>query len=210
MPLKSSYCSKHSRHNSWNTPERTHAWKWVWAVEPEPYSRGIIFHWHPVRSTYRTPLNTTMCDIGRRPPLGPIGWSGIRGERIVQNSSGTSRQPGCRFSGWRFSTRRRFVSGAGFAFRGIRWSSMTSYVVGRKTTRSLGYRTHSKSFWPLRGSNRSSLCLPPTDVTCTWRLSIRNLLAGTQPKIRIPQSGIISGDSIDLTPGFAPVSDFCG
>jgi hypothetical protein len=107
MPLRSSYCYKHSRHKSWNTPERTHAWKWRWAVEPEPYSRGIIFHWHPIGSTYRTPLKMTRLGLGRRPPLGPIGWSGISGKRIVQPSSGTSRQPGCRFSGWRFSRRRR-------------------------------------------------------------------------------------------------------
>jgi len=88
MPLRSSYSCKHSRHNSWNTPERTHPWKWRWADEPDPYSRGIIFHWHPVRSTYRMPLKTIRCGLGRRPPFGPIGWSVISGERIFQNSSG--------------------------------------------------------------------------------------------------------------------------
>ena len=136
MPLISSYSCKHSLHKSWNTPERTHAWKWRWADEPDPYSRGIIFHWHPVRSTYRMPLKMTRCSFGRRPPLAPIRWSGISGERIFQNSSGTSRQPGCRFCGWRFSRRRRFVRGAGVAVRGMRWSSISTSFIGPLGTRS--------------------------------------------------------------------------
>ena len=136
MPLRSSYSCKHSRHNSWNTPERTHAWKWRWPDEPEPYSRGILFHWHPVRNTYRMPLKMTRCRLGRRPPLGPIGWSGISGERIFENSSGTSRQPGCRFCGWRFSRRRRFVRGASVAVRGMRWFSIPTSVIGQMATNS--------------------------------------------------------------------------
>ena len=139
MPLRSSYSFKHRRHSSWNTPERTHAWKWRWADEPEPYSRGIIFHWQPVRNTYRMPLKTIRCSFGRRPPFGPIGWSGISGVRTAQNSSGTSRQPGCRFNGLRFSRRRRFgpdVPAAVRAVRDMRWSSTSTSVIDCSVSKS--------------------------------------------------------------------------
>jgi hypothetical protein len=136
MPFRSSYCSRHSRHSSWNTPERTHAWKWRWPDEPEPYSRGIIFHWHPVRNTYRIPLKTVRCGVGGRPPFGPIAWSGTSGARIFQNSSGTSRQPALRFSGLRFSRRRRLDRVSSLAVRGMRWFSLPTCVIGWPGTKS--------------------------------------------------------------------------
>jgi hypothetical protein len=143
MPWRSSYSCKHSRHNSWNTPERTHAWKWRWAEDPELYSRGIIFHWQPVRSTYSTPLKIVRCGLGRRPPLGPMGWSGISGARICQNASGTSRQPGCRFSGLRSSRRRRLGRVVAVAVPSMRWTSGPTSVIGYPASKALGYGTHS-------------------------------------------------------------------
>jgi len=51
MPLSSSYRSRSFIHSFWNTPALTHSWNRLWHVDPEPYSAGNAFHWHPVRST---------------------------------------------------------------------------------------------------------------------------------------------------------------
>jgi len=56
MPLRRSYSSKQSLQSLEKTRTLVHFWKCSWAVEPEPYSRGSIFHWHPVRRTYKIPL----------------------------------------------------------------------------------------------------------------------------------------------------------
>jgi hypothetical protein len=52
MPLRSSYSFSSLTHNFWNTFDNTHSWNRLWqVVEPEPYSFGSIFHWHPVIRT---------------------------------------------------------------------------------------------------------------------------------------------------------------
>ena len=40
------------------TSSLIHSWNLLWHVEPEPYSVGSIFHWHPVLKMYRIPSST--------------------------------------------------------------------------------------------------------------------------------------------------------
>ena len=101
MPLQRSYSSKQSLQSLEKTPALTHFWKCSWAAEPEPYSRGNIFHWHPVLRTYRIPLKIVRWGVGGRPPLGERTCLGKRGSTLAQNSSETSRQPGLRGNGFR-------------------------------------------------------------------------------------------------------------
>jgi hypothetical protein len=101
MPSQPSYSSKQSFQSLEKTPALVHFWKCSWAADPDPYSRGSIFHWHPVRRTYRIPLKMVRWGVGGRPPLGERGSSGKRGCTVAQNSSGTSRQPGFRGNGFR-------------------------------------------------------------------------------------------------------------
>lgn len=110
IPFRSSYSSKHTFHMLPKIPLSTHAWKWRWAVEPEQYSRGIIFHWQPVRKTYRMAFKIRRWGIGRRPPCGEPGSGGISRLTFSQNSSDTSRQPGRRRFG---RSRRRDVEEVG-------------------------------------------------------------------------------------------------
>ena len=70
MPLQRSYSSKQSFQSLEKIPALVHFWKCSWAAEPEPYSRGSIFHWHPVLRTYRIPLKIVRWGVGGRPPLG--------------------------------------------------------------------------------------------------------------------------------------------
>jgi len=101
IPLWQSYSCKNNFQILEKIPALVHFWKWAWAADPEPYSRGNIFHWHPVRKTYRIPLKMTRWGEGGRPPLGERRSSGKRGWTLAQNSSGTSRQPGLRGNGFR-------------------------------------------------------------------------------------------------------------
>jgi hypothetical protein len=101
MPLQRSYSSKQSFQSLEKIPALVHFWKCSWAAEPEPYSRGSIFHWHPVRRTYRMPLKIVRWGVGGRPPLGERASSGTKGPTLAQNSSGTSRHPGFRGNGFR-------------------------------------------------------------------------------------------------------------
>ena len=101
MPLQRSYSSKQSFQSLEKIPALVHFWKCSWAAEPEPYSRGSIFHWHPVRRTYRIPLKMVRWGVGGRPPLGERVSSGKRVRTSAQNSSGTSRHPGFRGNGFR-------------------------------------------------------------------------------------------------------------
>jgi len=101
MPFKQSYSSRQSLQSLEKVPALVHFWKCSWAAEPERYSRGSIFHWHPVLSTYRIPLKMVRWGVGGRPPLGERGSSGKRGWTLAQNSSETSRQPGFRGNGFR-------------------------------------------------------------------------------------------------------------
>jgi hypothetical protein len=101
MPLRRSYSSRQSFHSLEKIPALAHFWKCSWAVDPEPYSRGSIFHWHPVLKTYRIPLKMIRWGVGGRPPLGERESSGKRGWTLAQNSSETSRQPGFRGNGFR-------------------------------------------------------------------------------------------------------------
>jgi hypothetical protein len=101
MPLQRSYSSKQSFQSLEKIPARVHFWKCSWAAEPEPYSRGSIFHWHPVLRTYRIPLKIVRWGVGGRPPLGERTCLGTRGSTLAQNSSETSRQPGLRGNGFR-------------------------------------------------------------------------------------------------------------
>jgi hypothetical protein len=101
MPLRWSYSSRHSLQSLEKIPALVHFWKCSWAAEPEPYSRGSIFHWHPVLNTYKMPLKMVRWDVGGRPPLGERGSSATRGWTLAQNSSDTSRQPGLRGNGFR-------------------------------------------------------------------------------------------------------------
>jgi len=100
MPLQSSYSSKQVCQSLEKIPALAHFWKCSWAAEPEPYSRGSIFHWHPVRRTYRIPLKMVRWGVGGRPPLGERTCLGKRGSTLAQNSSVTSRQPGLRGNGF--------------------------------------------------------------------------------------------------------------
>lgn len=109
IPCNSSYSFRQHFQSRPNTPCRTHFWKWACATEPEPYSRGIIFHWHPVRNTYKMPLKTSRCGVGGRPPLRERTSAGINRSAICQNSSGRSRQPALRGKGWRCSVRRAML-----------------------------------------------------------------------------------------------------
>ncbi len=101
MPLQWSYSSKQSFQSLEKIPALVHFWKCSWAAEPEPYSRGSIFHWHPVLRTYRIPLKIVRWAVGGRPPLGERTCLGKRGSTLAQNSSETSRQPGLRGNGFR-------------------------------------------------------------------------------------------------------------
>jgi len=101
MPLRSSYSSRQSLQSLEKIPAVVHFWKCSWAADPEPYSRGSIFHWHPVLNTYRIPLKMVRWGVGGRPPLGERGSSGTRRWTLAQNSSDTSRQPGLRGNGFR-------------------------------------------------------------------------------------------------------------
>ena len=101
MPLQSSYSNKQIFQSLEKIPARAHFWKCSSAAEPEPYSRGSIFHWHPVRRTYRIPLKIVRCGVGGRPPLGERTCFGERGSTLAQKSSVTSRHPGLRGSGFR-------------------------------------------------------------------------------------------------------------
>jgi len=106
MPLRSSYSSKQTRQIHSNTNARVHCWKCRWTVDPEPYSLGIIFHWHPVRSTYRIPSMIFRWSFAGHPPLGDCGSGGTNGAIFSHISSGKSRQPTIRGNGLRFSFRR--------------------------------------------------------------------------------------------------------
>src|SRR5579875_548138 len=44
MPRRSLYRVSSVAHNRWKTPARTHSWNRRWQVEPDPYSRGRVFH----------------------------------------------------------------------------------------------------------------------------------------------------------------------
>jgi hypothetical protein len=101
IPWKRSYSSRQSFQSLEKIPALFHFWKCTWAAEPEPYSRGSIFHWHPVLRTYRIPLKMIRWGVGGRPPLGERESSGKRGWILAQNSSETSRQPGFRGNGFR-------------------------------------------------------------------------------------------------------------
>jgi hypothetical protein len=101
MPLQRSYSSKQSLQSLENPPALVHFWKCSWAAEPEPYSRGSIFHWHPVLRTYKIPLKIVRWGVGGRPPLGERACLGKMGSTLAQNSSETSRQPGLRGNGFR-------------------------------------------------------------------------------------------------------------
>ena len=101
VPLRSSYSSRQSLQSLEKIPALVHFWRCSWAADPEPYSRGSIFHWHPVLNTYKTPLKTVRWDVGGRPPLGERGSSCTRGWTLAQNSSDTSRQQGLRGNGLR-------------------------------------------------------------------------------------------------------------
>src|SRR5271157_946901 len=79
MPLQRSYSSKQSLQSLENPPALVHFWKCSWAAEPEPYSRGSIFHWHPVLRTYRIPLTIVRCGVGGQLPLGERTCLGKRG-----------------------------------------------------------------------------------------------------------------------------------
>jgi len=101
MPLQRSYSSKQSFQSWEKIPALVHFWKCSWAAEPEPYSRGNIFHWHPVLRTYRIPLKIVRWGVGGRPPWGERTCLGKRGSTLAQTSSETSRQPGLRGNGFR-------------------------------------------------------------------------------------------------------------
>ena len=101
MPLRPSYSSKQRFQILAKTPALVHFWKCSWAVEPEPYSRGSIFHGHPVRRTYRMPLKFVRWVVGGSPPLSERTSLGKRDSTLAQNSSGASRQPGFRGNGFR-------------------------------------------------------------------------------------------------------------
>ena len=58
MPRNSSYRMSNFAQSFSNTPKRSHSWKRLWQVEPEPNSFGVAFHWQPVLSTYRMPSRT--------------------------------------------------------------------------------------------------------------------------------------------------------
>jgi hypothetical protein len=77
IPRSSSYRVSSLAHSRSKRPASTHAWKRRWHVDPEPYSRGKAFHWHPVRSTYRMPSMTWRKGTTGR-PLVPGGFSGGR------------------------------------------------------------------------------------------------------------------------------------
>ena len=109
MPLQASYSSRQSLQSLEKIPALVHFWKCSWAADPEPYSRGSIFHWHPVLNTYRIPLKIVRWGVGGRPPLGERGSSGKRGWTLAQNSSDTSRQPGLRGNGLRGLAMRAMV-----------------------------------------------------------------------------------------------------
>jgi hypothetical protein len=69
-------------------PCRVHSWKRACTVEPEPNSRGIAFHWQPVRSTWRIPSSTRRNGTAGRPRV-PGGFSGGSSARqSAQRASG--------------------------------------------------------------------------------------------------------------------------
>jgi hypothetical protein len=58
IPFLLSYIFNNLAHNLSNIPDSLHSWNLLWHVEPEPYSLGNIFHWHPVLKTNMIPSNT--------------------------------------------------------------------------------------------------------------------------------------------------------
>ena len=70
IPLLLSYSSNNLVHIFLNMFSLTHSWNRRWHVEPEPYSFGSIFHWHPsVLRAYKIPSNTFLNGIAGRPTL---------------------------------------------------------------------------------------------------------------------------------------------
>lgn len=60
-------------------------------MEPEPNSRGIAFHWQPVRRTWRMPSSTVRNGTAGRPGV-PAGFSGGNSGRISAHRSSGMRQ----------------------------------------------------------------------------------------------------------------------
>ena len=67
IPFLSSYAFSNLIHIFLKTSSLTHFWNRLWQVEPEPYSLGSIFHWHPVLRTYMTPSITFLNGTIGRP-----------------------------------------------------------------------------------------------------------------------------------------------
>lgn len=88
IPLMSSYLFSSLTHILSNTPCLTHCWNLLWHVDPEPYSLGRAFHWHPVLRTYRIPSSTILNGAGGLPLV--LGSFSLprRGAISIQRSLG--------------------------------------------------------------------------------------------------------------------------
>ena len=82
-----SYSSNSLIHIFLNMSNWTHCWNLLWHVEPEPYSLGSVFNWHPVLRTYRIPSSTFLNGIIGRPTVFFGFSSGKRSDILSHRSS---------------------------------------------------------------------------------------------------------------------------
>jgi hypothetical protein len=71
IPILLSYFFSTLTHIFLKTSSSTHCWNRLWHVEPEPYSLGSIFHWHPVLRIYMMPSITFLNGTIGRPTVFP-------------------------------------------------------------------------------------------------------------------------------------------
>src|SRR5271157_5711618 len=84
----SSYLFRSLTHIFSNAPSLVHCWNLLWHVDPEPYSLGNDFHWHPVLKMYRIPSSTFLNGTGGLPFVpGSFSFPNI-GAISSQRSSG--------------------------------------------------------------------------------------------------------------------------
>ena len=84
----SSYRASNFAHSFSKMPARSHSWKRLWHVDPDPNSLGTAFHWQPVRNTYKMPSSTVRNGTWRRPTSPRGRGGGSNGSSSFQRSSG--------------------------------------------------------------------------------------------------------------------------
>ena len=88
IPCLLSYDCNSLIHTFLKMSNSTHSWNLLWHVEPEPYSAGSIFHWHPVLRMYGTPSSAFLKGTVGRPIV--LGGFSLGKTHLISshNSSG--------------------------------------------------------------------------------------------------------------------------